>query len=68
VAASNKHVAELEKKIQAQKLVVIEAVKKKKVLESLKRKKQKEFDLATERQGQKNIDEIVVTSYARKSE
>jgi flagellar FliJ protein len=68
IASSDKRIAQLEKQINAQKLVVIEAIKKRKVLESLKTKQQKEFDLASERRDQKNIDEIVVTRFVRKSE
>ncbi len=65
---SDKKILQLEKDLQAQKLVVIEATKKKKGLESLKTRKQKEYDLAVERQGQKAIDEIVVTRFARRTE
>ncbi len=68
IELSDKKILQLEKDLQAQKLAVIEATKKKKVLDSLKARKQKEYDLAVERQGQKTIDEIVVTRFARKTQ
>ncbi|HYK88135.1 MAG TPA: flagellar export protein FliJ [Acidobacteriota bacterium] len=68
IALSDKRIAQLEQDLQAQKVAVIEATKKTKVLDSLKTRKQKEYSLAVERQGQKAIDEIVVTRFARKNE
>lgn len=66
IELSGRRIARLEQALQAQKLVVIEATKNKKVLDSLKTKKQKEFNLAIERQEQKTVDEIVLTGFARK--
>lgn len=63
IGESEKRLAQLQSEIQAQKEVVIEAGKKKKVLASLKSKKQKEFVLEMEKQEQKEIDDIVVTRY-----
>jgi flagellar FliJ protein len=50
--------------IQAQKEAVIEASKKKKILASMRTKKEKDFIAATEKQEQKDIDDLVVTRYA----
>ncbi len=66
IELSNNRILQLEKELQAQKLAVVEATKKRKVLESLKTKRQREHSLTVERQGQKTIDEIVVTRFARK--
>ena len=68
IEESEKRLAQLQSEVQAQKEAVIEAVKKKKVLASLKSKKQKEFAFEMEKQEQKEIDDIVVTRYkARES-
>ena len=66
IQLSDKRIVQLDGTLQAQMLVVIEATKKRKVLDSLKTRKHQEFTLAADRQEQKNIDEIVVTRYARK--
>ena len=66
IAVTDKRISELQQDIQAQKLVVIEAIKKKKVLDSLKTRKQKEFNLAVERYEQKTVDELTITRFARK--
>jgi flagellar export protein FliJ len=68
IELSDRRIVQLRKDLQAQKLAVIEAIKKKKVLDSLKTRKQKEYSQAVERQGQKTIDDIVVTRFARKTE
>lgn len=64
IGESDKRLAQLQSEIQAQKVIVIEASKKRKTLSSMKAKKEKEFILAVEKQEQKEIDEIVVTRYA----
>jgi flagellar export protein FliJ len=63
IEESEKRLAQLQSEVQAQKEAVIEAVKKKKVLASLKSKKQKEFAFEMEKQEQKEVDDIVVTRY-----
>jgi flagellar protein FliJ len=63
IEESKKRLAKLETEVQAQKEVVIEATKKKKVLATLKSKKEKEFILETEKQEQKEIDDLVITRY-----
>jgi flagellar FliJ protein len=59
--------AELEKKLEAQKQVMIAASRDKKIIENLKKKKILEFKFAMEREEQKMVDETVVTRYATKS-
>jgi len=66
IERSSLRITNLEKEVDAQKLVVIEASKKKKVLDTLKTKRVKEFTAAVEKQEQKAVDEIVVTRYAHK--
>jgi flagellar FliJ protein len=69
IAESEKRLAQIDAEVQTQKKVVIEASKKKKVLSSLKTKKEREFIAEMEKQEQKEIDEIVVTRFAgRESE
>jgi flagellar export protein FliJ len=63
IAESEKRLTQLQSEVQAQKEVVIEAGKKRKVLASLKSKRQKEFAFEMEKQEQKEIDDIVVTRY-----
>lgn len=68
IERSNKRIAQLEKEIAAQKAVVIEATKNKKVLDTMKKKKVKEFTAAIEKLEQKAVDEIVATRSARKEQ
>jgi flagellar export protein FliJ len=63
IGESEKRIAQLEIEVQAQKEVVIEASKKRKVLASLRSKKEKEFVLATEKQEQKDVDDLVITRF-----
>lgn len=63
IGESEKCIARLQSEVQTQKEVVIEASKKKKVLASLKSKKEKEFTLEMERQEQKEIDDMVIARY-----
>lgn len=64
IEESEKRLAQLGKEIQAQKEVVIEAVKKKKVLAALRVKKEREFITEMDKQEQKEVDDLVVTRYA----
>jgi flagellar protein FliJ len=66
IRLSDRHVFQLEQALQAQRLVLIEATKKKKLLDSLKAKKHKQYDLIVQRQEQKTVDELVVTRFARR--
>lgn len=63
IGESEKRLAQLEIEVQAQKEVVIEASKKRKVLASLRSKKEKEFVFATEKQEQKDVDDLVITRF-----
>jgi len=63
IGESEKRLAQYQAEVQAQKEVVIEASKKKKVLASLKSKREKEFIVATEKQEQKEVDDLVITRY-----
>jgi len=64
IEESEKRLTQIEAEVQQQKKVVIDASKKKKVLSTLKDKKQREFIVEMERQEQKDIDELVVTRFA----
>ncbi len=68
IELSDERIVRLEKNLKAQRLAVIEATKKTKVLKALQARRLKEYDLAVERQGQRAIDEIVVTRFARREE
>lgn len=63
IQQSLKKLAQLEAEVQAQKLVVIEASKKRKTLDLMKAKKAKQFVFALEKQEQKEIDDLVATRF-----
>lgn len=65
-AACEKRLAQLQSEVEAQTSVVVEASKKRKTLASMRTKKEKEFIIEQEKQYQKEIDDLVVTRYARK--
>ena len=67
IGESEKHLTQLQAEVQAQKDVVIEASKKRKVLASLKSKKEKEFVAAMEKQEQKEVDDLVVTRFGARN-
>jgi flagellar FliJ protein len=64
IKESEIRLAQLHSEVQAQKEKLIDAAKKRKVLASMKAKKEKEFITAMEKQEQKEIDDLVVTRYA----
>jgi flagellar protein FliJ len=66
IKESEKRLVALQVQVQEQKDIVIEASKKRKVLASLRSKKEKEFVTAMDKQEQKEVDELVVTRYAAK--
>ncbi len=66
IEQNQKRIVQAEKEVEAQKAVVVEATKKKKVLDTMKTKKVKEFTIALEKQEQKVVDEIMATRPARK--
>jgi len=66
MAVSRERVTRLEQELEAQKQIMIEASRDKKMIENLRLKKQKEFLVSLERQEQKSVDELVVTRFALK--
>jgi len=68
IERSNGRIARLEEQVEAQKAVVIEATKNKKVLDTMKKRKVKEFTAAIEKLEQKAVDEIAATRSARKEQ
>lgn len=65
---SKDRTARLEQDIQEQKAILIEATKKKKVLDSLKTREKKAFVSAVEKQEQKAVDELVVIRFPHKND
>ncbi|MBZ5495427.1 MAG: flagellar export protein FliJ [Acidobacteriia bacterium] len=63
---SAKRIVQLEKQLEAQKQIMIEASRDKKMIENLRNKREKEFVVSLEREEQKAIDEIVVTRFPLK--
>ena len=63
---SSERIRQLEQDIQEQKAVLVEASKKKKILDSLKTKEKKAFISAVDKQEQKAVDEIVVIRFPHK--
>jgi flagellar export protein FliJ len=63
IRESTKRLEQLDSEVQAQKIVVIEASKKRKTLDLMKAKKEKQFAFALGKQEQKEIDELVVTRF-----
>jgi flagellar FliJ protein len=65
---SSERIRQLEQDIQEQKAVLVEASKKKKILDSLKTKEKKAFISALDKQEQKAVDEIVVIRFPHKQD
>ncbi len=65
---SAERINRLEQDIQNQKTVLVEASKKKKILDSLKTKEKKTFVTAVEKQEQKSVDDLVVIRFPFKNE
>ncbi len=63
---SARRIRALQRELEAQVALWIEKTKDRRVLESLREKKQKEHQVAATRLEQKAVDEIVVTRYAGK--
>jgi len=63
IQESTKRLDQLKSEVEAQKIVVVEAAKKRKTLDLMKAKKEKQFVFALEKQEQKEIDELVVTRF-----
>ena len=64
IEESNRRLEVLNSEVQAQKEAVIEASKKRKTLDLMKKKKARQFVLALEKQEQKEVDELVATRFA----
>lgn len=64
VRECEKGLSQLRLEVQAQKEVVMESSKKRKILATMKEKKQKEYTVALEKQEQKEIDELIIARYA----
>jgi flagellar FliJ protein len=62
-----KKIAQLEEQIQKQKMALVEASKRKKILDTLKAKKEKEYVSGVEKVEQKAVDEIVVIRFPQKN-
>ncbi len=67
IQRSNDRAARLERSLETQKQIMISASRNKQMIENLKKKRQKEYGVALDREDQKSIDEIVVTRFARTS-
>ena len=63
IGESKKRLAQLQTDVQLQRAVVIEASKNKKILATMRKKKEREFMAAAEKQEQKDIDELVAARY-----
>jgi flagellar FliJ protein len=66
IQRSNERAGQLEKNLETQKQIMIGASRNKQMIENLKKKRQKEYCVALDREDQKSIDEIVVTRFARR--
>ncbi len=60
-------IAQLEDQIQLQKVALIEASKRKKIIDTLKTRQEKEYFVRVEKEEQKAIDEIVVIRFPQKN-
>jgi flagellar FliJ protein len=65
---STERINRLENDLQEQKAILIEASKKKKILDSLKTRQQKAHVVAEEKEEQKAIDDLVVIRFPFKGE
>jgi flagellar export protein FliJ len=64
IEKSEKKLMQLDAEIREQKKVVVEAVKKRKVIAALKAKREKEFNIAMDKKEQKEVEEWVAARYA----
>ncbi|MBP1624059.1 MAG: Flagellar FliJ protein [Acidobacteria bacterium] len=65
ISESDKRLAQLKSEIRAQKEAVMNAMKNRKTLASMKAKKEKEFFVELGRQEQKEMDDLVLARYAK---
>ncbi len=66
IKESGARIGQIQRELDAQKIVVINASKDTKVLDTLKTRKAREYNAAADKIEQKAVDEIVVTRYATK--
>jgi flagellar protein FliJ len=66
ISVCAKRIVQLEEAIEAQRTVVVQASKDKKVLDKLKSRQEKEFNSELEKREQKTIDELVTVQFAHK--
>ncbi|MBN2319540.1 MAG: flagellar FliJ family protein [Acidobacteria bacterium] len=64
IEENEKRLMKLNSEIQEQKKVVVEAVKKRKVISILRAKRKKEFNIAQDKKEQKEVEEWVAARYA----
>ena len=64
IEENEKQLMKLNTEIQEQKKVVVEAVKKRKVISILRAKREKEFNIAQDKKEQKEVEEWVAARYA----
>jgi len=62
---SAQRILRLEKQIQIQQTAMLEASKKRKVVDALKTRRHRRHAAAADREEQKAVDELVITRYAR---
>ncbi len=62
-----KQISQLEDQIQEQKVALIEASKRKKILDTLKTRREKEYSGRVEKEEQKAADEIVVIRFPQRN-
>jgi len=63
IANSTRRLAQLELQVEKQKQSMIEASRDRKMIENLREKREKEFEVALERGERKAVDEMVVTRF-----
>ena len=64
IEQSEKELEKLDSEVQEKKKAVVEAVKKRKVISTLKAKRKKEFNIALDKKEQKEVEEWVATKVA----
>jgi flagellar protein FliJ len=62
-----KKITELEEQIQNQQMALVEASKRKKILDTLKTRQEKEYLTRVEKEEQKAVDDIVVIRFPQKA-
>ncbi len=63
IERSTERIAALEKELEAQKQIMIGATRNRKIIENLRKKKEREYQVASDREEQKSVDELVVVRF-----